>query len=94
MSLGIEEKIALVASVVLPLWNIPFIVRIIQRRSSEDISLSWALGVWTCFLLMFPSGLKSSDVVWRTFNIMNFILFSFVTFTILYFRRYGKRNAK
>ena len=84
------EKIALIAAVILPLWNIPLILRIIKRRSSEDISLSWALGVWVCLLLMFPAGIASSDIVWKTFNIVNLILFSGVVFTAFFFRNKNK----
>jgi uncharacterized protein with PQ loop repeat len=80
------EKIALVAAVVLPLWNIPLIGRVIKRKSSSDISLYWALGVWVCFLLMVPQALRSADRVWKVFNIMNIILFSSVVFVVLWYR--------
>ena len=86
------EKIAFVAAVVLPLWNIPLIVRIIKRRSSKDISLYWVLGVWTCFLLMAPEAFRSPDPVWRAFNIVNIILFSTVVITVLVYRKIGKHN--
>ena len=81
------EKIALIAAIVLPLWNIPLIVRVIKRKSSKDISLYWALGVWVCFLLMAPSGFNSPDAVWRTFNIMNLILFTTVVIVVLVYRK-------
>ncbi len=81
------EKIALVSAVVLPFWNIPLILRIIRRKSSRDISLSWVLGVWVCFLLMAPSGFVSKDPVWRVFNITNFILFSLVMIAVLVYRK-------
>ncbi|MBU1112805.1 MAG: hypothetical protein KKH93_02875 [Candidatus Omnitrophica bacterium] len=81
------EKIALVAAVVLPLWNIPLIVRIIKRKSSRDISLYWALGVWTCFLFMAPSAFASKDPVWRVFNIVNLVLFTLVVIFVLAYRR-------
>ena len=84
------QRIALIAAIILPLWNIPLIVRIIKRKSSEDISIFWALGVWTCFALMAPSGFVSSDTVWRTFNIVNFILFSAVVIVVLAYRRRAK----
>ncbi len=73
----------LIASIVLPLWNIPLIIRIIKRGSSNDISRSWALGVWSCLLLMLPSGLTSVDIVWRTFSIVNITLFTLVVITVL-----------
>ena len=40
------QTIALIASIVLPLWNIPLILKIIRRKSSRDVSMSWAVGVW------------------------------------------------
>lgn len=83
----IAQKIGLIAAVVLPLWNIPMIVRIVKRKSSEDISLFWALGVWICFVLMAPSGLVSKDLVWKVFNVVNFILFSCVVIAVLIFRK-------
>jgi len=80
------EKIALIASIVLPLWNIPLIVRIIKRKSSRDISMYWVVGVWICFVLMAPDGFVSEDLVWRTFNIVNFIFFTIVFVVVLAYR--------
>jgi len=80
------DKIALVASIVLPLWNIPLIIRIIKRRSSGDISIYWAIGVWACLLAMLPSGMRSDFLVWRVFTIANFVFFSFVAACTLIFR--------
>lgn len=80
------EKIALIAAIVLPLWNIPLIARVIKRKSSKDISIYWVLGVWTCFLLMAPDGFTSSDPVWRAFNIVNLILFTAVVIVVLAYR--------
>lgn len=84
------EKIGLVAAIILPLWNIPLIRKIIRRKSSQDLSLSWALGVWVCIMLMAPSGFVSADPVWRTFNIVNTVLFTCVVITVL---RYRKGNS-
>lgn len=81
------QKIALVAAIILPLWNIPLIIRITKRKSSRDISIHWVLGVWICLALMAPSGFVSKDIVWRVFNIMNFILFSFVVISVLAYRK-------
>ena len=88
------EKLGLIAAVVLPLWNIPMIMKIIKRKSSEDISVSWALGVWVCFLLMFPNGLRSADLTWRIFNIVNMIFFTTVVAVTLYYRKgsHGRRT--
>ncbi len=87
-------KIALIASIILPFWNIPLILRMIKRRSSKDISLSWAFGIWICLLLMFPAGLVSTDIVWKTFNIVNFILFSVVVATVVILRICDRKNQK
>ena len=81
------KTIALIAAIILPLWNMPLIVRIIKRRSSEDISIPWALGVWICFLLMAPEAFRSPDIVWRAFNVMNLILFTAVVSTVLIYRK-------
>ena len=83
------EKVAFVAAIILPLWNIPLILRVIQRRSSEDISIYWVLGVWICFLLMAPEAFRSPDPVWRVFNIMNLILFTAVVIVVLAYRKKG-----
>ena len=85
------QKIALIAALILPLWNIPLIVRVIKRKSSADISIYWVLGVWVCFLLMAPQAFSSSDIVWRTFNIVNLILFTAVVIVVLLYRK-NKRN--
>lgn len=81
------EQIGLAASIALPLWNIPLIIQIIRRRSSADISLSWALGVWVCSVLMAPAGFNSPDIVWRAFNITNLVLFSGVVIVVLKYRK-------
>ncbi|OGX26234.1 MAG: hypothetical protein A3D10_04480 [Omnitrophica WOR_2 bacterium RIFCSPHIGHO2_02_FULL_48_11] len=85
--MSLIEKIGLVSSVILPLWNIPLIVRIIKRGSSNDISRSWALGVWVCLLLMAPSGFTSADIVWRTFNAVNLVLFTVVVIIVLKYHK-------
>lgn len=79
--------VALIAAVILPLWNIPLIVRVVKRKSSRDISLYWAWGVWICFLLMAPEAFRSSDIVWRIFNIVNMVLFTFVLVVVLWYRK-------
>ena len=85
------KTIAFIAAIALPLFNIPLIVRVIKRRSSKDLSISWALGVWACFLLMLPEALRSPDAVWRVFSIMNIALFTCVVITVLVYRK-GKQR--
>lgn len=80
-------KIALIAAVILPLWNIPLIYRIEKRRSSRDISPYWAFGVWGCMITMFPSALGSSDLVYKTFSIVNMLFFSMVVIEVVRFRK-------
>lgn len=86
------EKMGMIAAVVLPLWNIPLIIRIIQRKSSQDISLAWVLGVWVCNVMMAPAGFVSKDMVWRLYNIINLFLFSAVMICVLIYRI--KRNPR
>jgi len=83
----ILDKVALIAAVVLPFWNVPLIVRIIKRKSSQDISIYWALGVWACLLLMAPRAFRSPDYIWRVFNIINLTLFTIVVFVVFTYRK-------
>jgi len=80
------ETLALVASVVMPLFNIPLIVKILQRKSSGDLSLGWLWGVWTSMLLMLPWAFVTKDTVLRTFSIVNFVLFSGVAYAVMRYR--------
>ena len=66
-------KIGFWAGIAVPFFNIPLILRMIKRKSSADISLIWAVGVWVCFMLMLPSGLVSEDVNFKAFSIANII---------------------
>ncbi len=87
MELSLIDKIAFVAAIVLPLFNIPLILRIVKRKSSKDISLWWVYGVWTCILLMAPSSFQSEDVVWRFFNYNNVLFFTAVVFVTFKYRK-------
>ena len=80
------EVLALVASVLMPFSNIPLIVKIMQRRSSNDLSLTWLWGVWTCMLLMLPWAFVTKDVVLRVYSFINFVLFSGVVVVVMKFR--------
>jgi len=81
------EILALVASVMMPLWNIPLIVKIFRRKSSDDLSLSWVWGVWVCMLLMIPWALVTRELVLKVFSWVNFILFSGVLVVVMKYRR-------
>ena len=80
------EMLGLVAAIALPLWNIPLMIRIHRRKSSKDVSVWWALGVWVCLLGMFPSGLRSADPVFKVFTIANVVLFTGVLLTVVRYR--------
>lgn len=85
--IGFMHVLGLIAAVGMPLWNIPLILHIRRRRSSHDISLTWALGVFACILLMLPSALVSPDPVFRAFGIINTVLFGAVVIQVLRYRR-------
>ncbi len=87
MLVSVSDKIAFCAAIILPLFNIPLILKIIRRKSSKDLSLCWVLGVWTCIILMAPSGFRSEDIVWRTFNYANVVLFTAVAVVTLKYRK-------
>lgn len=71
----------------MPLWNIPLIVRIVQRKSSKDLSFAWFFGVWGCILLMLPWAVVTKDVVLKAFSFVNFVLFSGVGIAMLKYRK-------
>ena len=81
------NKMGFIAAIILPLFNIPLIIKIIKRKSSQDISLLWAVGVWVCVVLMAPSGFISEDIVWRTFNYVNIVLFTVVFIVTVKYRK-------
>ena len=81
------EKVALVAGVALPFFNIPLIVRLWQRKRAEDLSVAWAVGVWVCIVLMTPQALRSSDVAFRAYGAVNILFFTVVAFQIVWYRR-------
>ncbi len=90
--MSILETISLICAVIMPLFNIPLILKILKRKSSQDISLVWALGIWVCIILMAPSGFQSKDIVWRTFNITNIILFTAVVIVVLKYHKKADRG--
>ena len=80
------EIVGIVAGVTLPLFNIPLILRLLKRKSAEDFSISWAVGVWICILLMTPQALRSQDLAFKAYGIVNIIFFSAVVFLVLKYR--------
>ena len=84
------QKIGTVSAIALPFFNIPLIIHLWRRKRSEDFSLSWAVGVWVCIVLMTPQALRSSDQTFRVYGIVNIIFFSVVAFLIVWYRRADK----
>ena len=82
----VVQIIGIIAAVILPFWNIPLIVRIEKRKSSKDLSVWWVAGVWVCLVLMFPSALVSTDIVFKIFSIVNIILFTLVAIQVLRYK--------
>jgi len=80
-------KMGLLASVVLPFFNIPLILRIYRRKSSEDLSLVWLFGVFSCLVLMVPAGFISPDFVFQIFAILNAVMYAGVVGVALYYRK-------
>ncbi|MCA9405591.1 MAG: hypothetical protein KC684_03575 [Candidatus Omnitrophica bacterium] len=78
MEKDLIDIIGVVAAVSLPMFNIPLVMKIIQRKSSRDLSMSWVVGVWVCLLLMLPAGVRTEDIVLKAFSIVNIALFSVV----------------
>lgn len=68
------------------------IVRIIRRRSSEDISLVWTVGIWLCIMGMLPDSLVSGDIVLKLLEILSAVFFSGVLVTVLYFHPVVRRR--
>ncbi len=86
------QIVALVAGIALPLFNIPLIMRIIQRKTSNDFSLSWAIGVWVCIVLMTPQAIRSQDLSFKVYGYVNIIFFTAVVFFILKYRSRSKSS--
>lgn len=80
------EGLGIVAGVILPLFNFPLVLKMVRRKSSRDLSVTWALGVWVCIVLMTPQAVRSSDLAFRLFGIINLVSFSLVTFFVLKYR--------
>ncbi len=81
------ETLGLVAATVMPFWNIPLIMRIWKRKSSDDISVPWVIGVWLSILALLPSSLVSPDLAMRIFGSVNAVLFSGVVIVTIKFHK-------
>ena len=80
------EKVGTVSAVALPLFNIPLILKLNKRKTSGDLSVSWAVGVWVCIVLMTPQALRSNDMAFRAYGAVNILFFSVVAFLVVKYR--------
>ena len=87
MANDLIEKMGMFAGTALPLFNIPLIIRLLKRKSSDDFSIFWALGIWSCSVVILPQALRTDDMAFKLFGIVNVVFFSMVTFLILKYRR-------
>ena len=76
-----------VAGAVMPLFNIPLIMKIRQRKSSKDISLAWAWGIWVCIIIQTPVALMSADIAFKAFGISNIVFFTGVMYHVLKYHK-------
>lgn len=83
---GWKDHLGLWSSIALPFFNIPLMIRLYRRKSSEDLSLTWVLGVFFCLGGMLPDALESTEFTYKVFAIINLAFFSGVTFMVLYYR--------
>lgn len=81
------HTLGLVASIALPLFNIPLMMRMVERKSSADLSLIWVLGVFACIAATLPAAWHSPDVIFKVYQVINIIFFSGVTFLAVFYRR-------
>src|SRR4051794_17086745 len=94
LGMKLIHTIGMLSGLIMPVFNIPLIVRIVHRRSSADISLIWVIGVWICVVAMLPSSLQSSDPVLFVFGIANSLFFTAVFVTVLYFHPTLNNSSK
>jgi len=81
------KTIGLWAAIILPLWDIPLIVRVVKRKSSQDISLIWAIGIWITAVMLAPSAFLSGDKMAIGFNTMNVIMLTGVMIVTIKYRK-------
>jgi hypothetical protein len=86
------KTLGMISAVAMPFFDIPLIIRIVRRKSSEDISLVWTVGIYVCILGMLPSSLISSDPILVAFGIVNALLFTAVVVTVFYYHPSFKKK--
>lgn len=85
--MSLTETVGFWAGVVLPLFDIALIAHVIKRRSSADISLAWAFGLWLTSVLMAPSAFVSGDKAAMGFNAVNVFMLTIVLVVVFKYRK-------
>lgn len=75
------------AGVILPLWDFSLISHVIKRKSSQDISLGWAFGLWLSSVLMAPSAFVARDKLAIGFNVVNVVMLTAVLVVVFKYRK-------
>lgn len=88
------KTIALIIGIILPFFNIPLIYRITKRRSAEDVSLVWSLGILVCFILMQPHAVIGGEKIFALFNTINIFFLIIMNIQILRFHKPKSKNPK
>ena len=83
--MGWVKALGMASAVLMPFFDIPLMARVIRRRSSEDISLVWVVGIEACILGMLPSSVISVDPILRVFGVVNAVLFSAAFLAVLWY---------
>jgi hypothetical protein len=88
------QQLGMICAIAMPFFDIPLIMRIVRRKSSEDISLIWVFGIWLCILGMLPASLVSSDKILVVFSIVNTLLFTAVVVVVVIYHPSIRRRFK
>lgn len=78
------EKIGFWAGIMLPLFDIPLIMHVVKRKSSADISMVWAVGLWSTSVMLL---IGSKDPLASGFNIVNVLMLSIVVLVVIKYRK-------
>lgn len=84
---GLFENISTIAAAVLPLFDIPLILHIMKRRSSKDISVLWAVGLWVTSIALAPAGILNPNWASKLFNIVNVIMLTILVVVVWKYRK-------
>ena len=81
----------MVSAIIMPLFNIPQILIVLRRKSSEGVSLIWVTGIELCILGILPSSLMSPDPILRAYGIVNTVFFTATFVVVLYYHPARRR---